>query len=528
MDSESKIQAAIEALQSGAFPSVRQAAYAFNIPKSTLHARIHGRLPHKVAHEAQQRFSNAEEASIAKAVYQMDSWGWPMTIFALDNFANDLLRAKGDPNPVGANWHTHFLTRHQDLKIQRSRTLDQARRDGTSFPVLQQWFQLFQTARIQYGVPDDDIYNMDEKGCMKGIGERAKVILPKSEAQAYSNQPGNRDWVSIIECVNTTGFVLPPFIIFQGKKILQGWAGEVQDKRTCLAVSENGWTDHSLALEWLQHFHTITEPRRVSKYRLLLMDGHSSHVTLEFVEFCQDHDIIPLCLPPHSTHILQPLDVGIFGPLATAYRTAIQKQSVFGATRVDNLGFLRLYQQARLGMAKNVPSAWRGAGLVPFDPDKVLVHYRPKTPPFASLTDENGTRADIQVDNNIPKQVDDLVAQLLQACPTPLRPGLGFIKDTALTALADRQALLADKQALQALNQGLVDKQQRHRQTVARKYHGEARILRVDEMEARAEEQMAREKEEEAIKARKAALRGKVGFAKLVWKEMPVSYDIFD
>jgi hypothetical protein len=176
-------------------------------------------------------------------------------------------------------------------------------------------------------------------------------------------------------------------------------------------------------------------------------------------------------------------------------------------------------------MAKNVPSAWRGAGLVPFDPDKVLVHYRPKTPPFASLTDENGTRVDIQVDNNIAKQVDDLVAQLLQACPSPLRPGIGFIKDT--TALADRQALLADKQALQALNQGLVDKQRRHRQAVTRKYHSEARILRVDEMEARAEERMAREREE-AIKARKAALRGKVGFAKLVWKEMPVSYDIFD
>ena len=73
-----------------------------------------------------------------------------------------------------------------------------------------------------------------------------------------------------------------------------------------------------------------------------------------------------------------------------------------------------------------------------------------------------------------------------------------------------------------------MDKKQRHRQAVTRKYHGEARILRVDEMEARAEERVAKKREEEAIKARKAALRGKVGFAKLVWKEMPVSFDIFD
>jgi DDE superfamily endonuclease len=33
-------------------------------------------------------------------------------------------------------------------------------------------------------------------------------------------------------------------------------------------------------------------------------------VSIPFIEYCEQHHIIPLCLPPHSTHVLQPLDVG--------------------------------------------------------------------------------------------------------------------------------------------------------------------------------------------------------------------------
>lgn len=53
------------------------------------------------------------------------------------------------------------------------------------------------------------------------------------------------------------------------------------------------------------------------------MDGHTSHVAWEFFEYCLTHNIIPLCLPAHSTHLLQPLDVGLFGPLQKNYGTLL-------------------------------------------------------------------------------------------------------------------------------------------------------------------------------------------------------------
>ena len=44
---------------------------------------------------------------------------------------------------------------------------------------------------------------MDEKGCMKGIGDNIKVFVPRLEAKAFSVQPSNREWVSIIECISS-------------------------------------------------------------------------------------------------------------------------------------------------------------------------------------------------------------------------------------------------------------------------------------------------------------------------------------
>ncbi|KAF8230506.1 hypothetical protein L208DRAFT_1216996, partial [Tricholoma matsutake] len=48
-------------------------------------------------------------------------------------------------------------------------------------------------------------------------------------------------------------------------------------------------------------------------------DGHGLHETSEIICLAELHSIIILCLPPHTTHKLQPLDVGIFGPFQHAW-----------------------------------------------------------------------------------------------------------------------------------------------------------------------------------------------------------------
>lgn len=45
---------------------------------------------------------------------------------------------------------------------------------------------------------------MDEKGFMKGVGDGSKVIIPSSEMEAFSVQPGNREWVSVMSVLAQT------------------------------------------------------------------------------------------------------------------------------------------------------------------------------------------------------------------------------------------------------------------------------------------------------------------------------------
>lgn len=57
----------------------------------------------------------------------------------------------------------------------------------------------------------------------------------------------------------------------------------------------------------------------MDRRRLLIVDGHSSFMNMKFIEVVDRLRIIVLILPPHTTHRIQPLNVGLFGLLATAY-----------------------------------------------------------------------------------------------------------------------------------------------------------------------------------------------------------------
>ena len=75
-------------------------------------------------------------------------------------------------------------------------------------------------------------------------------------------------------------------------------------------------------------FHSSTEKATAEdEYRLLILDDHDSHVSWQFVLACHNYKILPLCLPPHATHLLQPLDIAIFGPLQKSYGDLVTQKS---------------------------------------------------------------------------------------------------------------------------------------------------------------------------------------------------------
>lgn len=106
-------------------------------------------------------------------------------------------------------------------------------------------------------------------------------------------------------------------------------------------VSPNGWTSDEIGIRWLEKlFIPSTTSRMKGRYRLLILDGHGSHLTPRFDEICEKNDIIPICMPAHSSHLLQPLDIGCFAVLKRAYGQIVETKMRLGINHIDKLDFL--------------------------------------------------------------------------------------------------------------------------------------------------------------------------------------------
>lgn len=79
-----------------------------------------------------------------------------------------------------------------------------------------------------------------------------------------------------------------------------------------------------LTADWLTHFDKHTKNRKTDVYQLLVLDGHENHHSDTFEQYCKENSIHTLCMPPHSYHILELLDVACFAPLKKAYGAQIE------------------------------------------------------------------------------------------------------------------------------------------------------------------------------------------------------------
>ena len=91
-----------------------------------------------------------------------------------------------------------------------------------------------------------------------------------------------------------------------------------------ITTSNRGWTNGNVGRQWLEHvFDPDTKEKARGKTRVLLLDGHSSHYTLEFIDYARENNIILLGYPAHCTHALQGLDVVCFAKMKEAWKQEI-------------------------------------------------------------------------------------------------------------------------------------------------------------------------------------------------------------
>ena len=136
--------------------------------------------------------------------------------------------------------------------------------------------------------------------------------------------------------------------------------------------SENGWMVTELFYGWItNHFSAHIPPERPV---LLLVDVHTTHIDMETSKFCTQNGILLYCLPPHSSHLTQPLDVGFFGALKCNWRKTIDSYKIANlGCSVTKETFAHVFNTAWTNTVKmsTIVKSFARAGIYPDNGDMV-------------------------------------------------------------------------------------------------------------------------------------------------------------
>lgn len=360
------MQAALEMHTSGV--SENKPAAAFGISRSTFRGRLQGAKTPKEAHKDEQKLTRVQERHLRNWIPIQDELGCPVSHQQVRDFASKVARRNGYEDGVGKNWLAAFLRRNPEVKTLKGKRIDVERFKGASTELIKGFFMLLMMPVIRK-IKRENRYNMDEVGMMEGVTFNGLGLGNSQKKATLLKQPGSRSWISILECISAEGRVLDPLVIFKGKTVQQQNFPKDLDflSEWNFTSSEEGWTNDQIALKWLKSvFIPQTKPSKKEEPRLLVVDGHSSHMTEDFLFECYDDNIFVLFLVPHSSHVLHPLDLAVFGPLKNAYRRVIADlASLADTSHLGKITFLINYHKARLEAItkKNACAGFKAAGL---------------------------------------------------------------------------------------------------------------------------------------------------------------------
>ena len=119
---------------------------------------------------------------------------------------------------------------------------------------------------------------------------------------------------------------------------------------------------------------------------LLIIDGYSSYITGKLITACISTCINLLIMPPHCSHVLQPLDVGVFSPLKRFHSQEVDRYARQSIGRITRDYWVDIYIRirARAFTKSNIQAAWKGSSLIPYNRSRVLRNL-PRLPPSTPL-----------------------------------------------------------------------------------------------------------------------------------------------
>ena len=299
---------------------------------------------------------------------------------------------------AGDDWYYGFLERQKILSLRKPEKLSHARAVMGNDTVINDYYVKLEKNLDELGVRQlpQFIYNADETGVPLDFVP-SRVVAPKKCKNLWAVSSGDRTNITVMACASAVGDVLPPFVIFKGKKD-NPTLKESSPPDWCVMLSEKGWINCILFEAWLGNVLVPYHKKQISSGNLpadqpglLLVDGHSSHESLAAIEMAKANNTTIFCLPPHLTHLLQPLDVSYFRSLKSNWS---REAETFGrdprneGKYVTKATFCRTFHKAwekTIAKRETVTNGFRRCGLFPFRRVSLADVLQDRLPPSHAL-----------------------------------------------------------------------------------------------------------------------------------------------
>jgi len=376
--SEQSLQNAVNDVQNKKL-SLRKAAATYGISKST----IERHLKSKVLKPCQKKVGRFEpaldiafELELVDHIKKMQVLLFGLSEDAVCKLAYELAKANNINVPfnhlkkkAGKDWLCNFLKRHPSISLRQPEATSISRATGFNKVQVSTFFKKLKEVIEQNQITGNKIYNIDETG-VSSVQRTSKILAKKGSkvGQLTSAERGKN--VTLVACMSALGHYIPPAFIFKRKRMInvllkgapQGSIG---------FPSDSGWIDTKIFLAWMEHFQAHTNASVEHKV-LLILDNHSSHISLAAINFARKHGIIMLSLPPKCSHKMQPLDKTFFFPLKTYYSQEVNKWLVNNpGKRVTDFDIAGLIGKAyeRTATLQKAVNGFKSTGIWPYNPD---------------------------------------------------------------------------------------------------------------------------------------------------------------
>ena len=394
---------AMEAVKSNKL-GLRQAAKQYSVPGGTLCRRLKKDVSAIAPATRPPTFSAEDERILVQYLQEMESLGFGLGIKAVCKLAYEMAEEAGilhrfnkEKKKAGYDWYQGFMSRHPELSLRKPEGLSAARAAMLNPKTIGDHFTKLGEVLDKTDLKSKpcQIYNLDETG-LSLVHTPSKVISTKGKKTVQSRTSADRgENVTVLVCANAQGTVLPPFIIFKGKRLSPGLTHNAPPG-TLFGVSNSSFINSELFETWFSRMFipSLTPSRPV----LLILDGHYSHITISTLQLARANSIHIYCLPPHTTNHTQPLDKSVFRSVKIAYNQRCERfmrenpQRLI--TRYDFCGLFKDVFHNVLTMV-NIISGFKSTGIYPFNPQAITMEHMQFSSVDTELEYENPLRTEI-------------------------------------------------------------------------------------------------------------------------------------